>query len=107
MAVPLEHLTLHRMAAQGSYLLLTLQISWDEFPAYAEAVVALVGGRMGERIDSGGERVWKFERKGLDYWITWDDLDPGVSIEPCHRGAADGIEEIRERLTKERSKPSG
>jgi len=106
MSVPLEHLTLHRMAAQGNYLLLTLRISWDEFPAYAEAVVALVGGRMGERINSGGERVWKFERKGLDYWITWDDLDPGVSIEPCNREAADVIEAIREVLLCARSEAS-
>jgi len=95
---PFERLTLHPMASGQSSLLLTLRISWDEFPAYAETVVALIGGRLGTRADAGGERVWCFERGGLNYWITWDDLDPGVSIEPCDAAAGAAMEELRETL---------
>ena len=57
-SLPLEHLTLHPMASGQSALLLTSQISWEGFPAYAETVVALIGGRLGTRADGGGERVW-------------------------------------------------
>jgi hypothetical protein len=95
---PLEFLTLHPMASGQSSLLLTGKISWEEFPAYAECVVALIGGRLGTRADGGGERVWCVERGGLNYWITWDDLDPGVSIEPCDAAAGAAIEEIRDLL---------
>jgi hypothetical protein len=100
--LPLEFLTLHPMASGGSCILLTERISWDEFPDYAEAIVRLTGGHLGERIDSGGERVWRFDRNGLGYWITWDDLDPGVSIEPCDQVAGAEIEAIRDMLLRAR-----
>lgn len=93
--LPLEQLRLLPMASGWEYLLLTERVSWDDFPAYAEAVVARIGGRLGDRIDSGGQRVWRVDWQGLGYWITWDDLDPGVSIEPCDRVAGERIGEIR------------
>lgn len=98
MSVPLDHLTLHKTELPPS----DRSDSWDEFPAYADAVVGLIGGRLGQRIDSGGERVWKFDRKGLDSWLTWDHLDPGVSIEPCNKDAGAGIEAIRDVLLRAR-----
>ena len=102
MSVPLEHLTLHQMASGVNALLLTERISWDEFPEYAAAVVGLIGGRLGPPIDSGGERVWRFDRNGLGYWITWDDMDPGVTIEPCDQIAGAEIEAIRDVLLRSR-----
>jgi hypothetical protein len=102
MSVPLEHLSIHRMASGENCLLLTEQISWDEYPDYADAIVRLIGGSLGERIDSGGERVWRFDRAGLGYWITWDDMDPGVSIEPCNPQAGAELEAIRDVLLRAR-----
>lgn len=88
------------MPAGGSCILLTERISWDEFPDYAEGVVARIGGRMLTRNDGGGERVWAFAWGGLEFWVTWDDMDPGVSIEPCGKEAAAALERLLELLRK-------
>lgn len=100
--LPLEGLQLHPMASGQRCLLLSYRVSWEGFPDYAEAIASLIGARLGRRIDSGGERVWRLDRDGLNYWITWDDLDPGVSIEPCDAEAGASMETLLELLLRAR-----
>ena len=90
------------MASGQQSLRLTAAIGWNAFPDYAEAVVALLGGKFTSRADSGDERVWTFERGGAQYWISFEDYSGEASIEPRDAVAGAAMEELRATLVKSR-----
>jgi len=93
-ALPLELLRFDTMASGQRALALTGKMSWDGFPEFAEALVALLGGKITLRSDSGDERVWTFERKGSRYWVSFEDLSGEASIEPRDEAAGAAMEDI-------------
>lgn len=83
------------MASGERSLRLTETIGWNEFPDYAQAVVALLRGTITTRSDGGDERVWTFERKGAQYWVSFEEYSGETSIEPRDSVAGAAMEEIR------------
>lgn len=97
-SIPLEVLELEPMASGNRSLRLSTRVTWEEFASYAPAVVRLLGGSIIDRADSAPERVWTVVVSGHRFWIAFDDLALGVSLE-AQDGAADTlIPTIREKL---------
>jgi hypothetical protein len=97
-ALPMEALRVERMANGWSSLLLTEQVAWEDFPAYAEAIAPLIGARLGQRVDGPDIRMRSL-RLGLRwYWIMFDDFPLGVTIEPRHARASRRIQAIYNAL---------
>jgi len=58
------------MASGHQSLRLTQRVAWEEFPKYAQAVSAFLGGAIVRRADSAVERVWTATIGGGSFWIT-------------------------------------
>jgi hypothetical protein len=61
-------------------------------------VVALLGGTITGRADSGDERVWTFDRGGATFWISFEDYSGEASIEPRDPVAGAALEDLRSVL---------
>lgn len=99
-AVPLELLVEEPMASGATSLRLTRQVSWEEFPDYVEQLIELLDGSIDERVDTAVERVVAVTILGRPFWISLDDFDLGVSLDPRDPGAAGLIPELRRRLMR-------
>jgi hypothetical protein len=96
--LPLDVLELEPMASGHRSLRLTRDVSWEEFDAYATAVVSALGGDITSRADSPAERVWSVTIDGAPFWLGFDDFGLGASLDPCDASADALIVGIRERL---------
>ena len=56
--MPLELLTVTKMASGNDSPELTQHVSWAEFPPYATEIVRMLGGKPISKADSAVERVW-------------------------------------------------
>jgi hypothetical protein len=92
------------MASGQRSLRLTRDVSWEAFEAYAEGVVAALGGTIAHRADSPAERVWSVTIDGASFWLSFDAFGLGVSLDPCDADADALIVAIRERLMSIRPK---
>lgn len=99
-ALPLEVLELEPMAGDNSRLRLTRVITWAKFASYAESLVRVLGGEVVERADSPDEGAWTAVIHGQRFWINFDDLALGVSLDPCDDEAAARIDGIRAGLVR-------
>jgi hypothetical protein len=96
--VPLERLSIERMANGWSCILLTERIGYDEFPAYAKAIASMLGGSLGPPVDAPDIRMRSL-RQGLRwYWIVLDDFPLGVTIEPRSRRASRRVQQLHDTL---------
>jgi hypothetical protein len=98
--LPLNVLELEPMASGHRSLRLTRDVRWEDFPAYAEAVVVALGGEVTSRADAPAERVWSVTIAGAAFWISFDDFGLGVSLDARDAQADAAIEGIRERLAR-------
>jgi hypothetical protein len=98
--LPLDVLELEPMASGHRSLRLTRDVSWEEFDAYATAVVAALRGNIARPADSPVERVWSVTIDGASFWLSFDDFGLGVSLDPCDPDADARIDGIRERLAR-------
>lgn len=105
--VPLEILEPEPMASGETSLRLTRAVSWEEFPAYAEAVVGVLDGSITGKADSAAERVREITIDGHGFWLGFDDFGLGVSICPRDSAAGELIPALRDRLLAWREQPSG
>jgi len=96
--IPLEILRLEPMASGEQSLRLSSQVTWEAFPSYAHAVVAALGGMVEDRADSAPERMWTVKIQSERFWISFDDLALGVSLDPQNADASRLIPALRETL---------
>jgi len=102
--LPLDVLAIEPMASGHRSLRLTRAVGWEEFEAYATAVVAALGGTIEHRADSPAERVWSVTIDGASFWLSFDDFGLGVSLDSCDAAADARIDGILERLAQHRPK---
>lgn len=81
MDLTLERLEIRPMASGNGSLLLTEQVGWESFPAYAEALLRVLGGTVETRADGPVERIWTVRILGQPFWLAYDDYPAGVSLD--------------------------
>ena len=91
------------MASGDSSLLLTDRLDWEAFPAYANAVLRVLGGTVVERADGPAERVWTVSIGDGLFWLAHDEV--GVSLDSKNAGSSALIPSIQQTLLKYRSDP--
>ena len=72
---------INTMASGNLSLLITEDVSWESFPAQAQQFVARFKGRALEQIDTPVERTWIVLIKGLPFWLTFEDVPLGMSLD--------------------------
>ncbi len=78
---PFDALQLTRMASGHACLDLSERVTWDCFPELASAVLSRIGGRVIDRADSVGVRVWNVEVGGCVLRLVFDDYPVMASLE--------------------------
>jgi hypothetical protein len=80
-SLPLDRLTVEAMASGHQSLRFTEQVDWDDFPRYAKALPAVLGGSIDDASGSPVERVWTVTIRGASFWLSFDDFRLGVSLD--------------------------
>ena len=101
--LPLERLVVQRMASGDDSLVLTDQVDYDSFPAYAEALLLCVEGTVLNRIDGPDQRVWTVRIAGQLFWLAYEDYPHGVTLESKDSAASAVIPAIRQTLLRHRA----
>ena len=101
-SLQLEELKIDSMASGDSCLLLTTRIDWDNFVAYANALVRLLGAKVESRSRNVVDHLWTVTLYGEEFWLVFDDFPFGVSLEPQNSSASALIPGIRETLIRYR-----
>ena len=69
------------MASGNLSLLITEDVSWESFPEHAQRFTDRFGGKVTDRIDTPVERVWTVTIKGCEFWLSFEDLPWGMSLD--------------------------
>lgn len=69
------------MASGNLSLLITEDVSWESFPDQAQSFIDRFGGKVIERIDTPVERMWTVTIKGCKFWLSFEDLPWGMSLD--------------------------
>jgi hypothetical protein len=66
-------------------LLLTEQVTWEQFPAYAEQVMKTIGASVRRKTDGIEMRIWSLEIVDSNCCLNlvWEDYPLAVSLESC------------------------
>jgi hypothetical protein len=96
--IPLERLEIETMASGNESLRLTDRVGWEDFPRYAELVIASLGGTIVNRADGPDERVWTAIVQNCTFWISFDELVFGVSLDSQNAEASRLIPGVRRTL---------
>jgi hypothetical protein len=101
---PLELLTVESMASGHRSLRLTDQVSWEDFPRYAKALLGVLDGSIDGEADSPVERVWTVTIRGASFWLSFDDFGLGVSLDARNAEASSLIPVVRDDLVSYRAR---
>ncbi len=70
----------NKMASGNLSLTISEDVSWERFPARADAFLRQVGGSVTHKAESPVERVWEVTVYGQRFWLAYDDL-LGISLD--------------------------
>ena len=76
------------MASGGKCIVLESHISYHSFPDAAERWARTLGLTILERGDGVSERVWTCVTEGYEFWLSYDDWFPTISLEPRNAASA-------------------
>ena len=89
------------MASGRLSLLITENVSWESFPERAQQFVNRFDARVLKRIDTPVERMWVVLIKWRLFWLAFDDLPLGMSLDSMNRLCNPVIREIYKILKAE------
>jgi hypothetical protein len=71
------------MASGGLALVLEPASTWEQFSALSKKWAARLNARqISEPIVGFGECVWEVQIAGGEFWITYDDFQENIQLEP-------------------------
>lgn len=95
-----EILKINKMASGHLCLDITENISWEDFPIYAENLIKFLGGKIISKVDGPDIRIWDVNINKKDYRLTFDDYPLMVALESSDNEADIEIKRVRASLLK-------
>ena len=89
------------MASGNLSLLITEDVTWESFPQQAQEFVDRFNGRVLKRMDTPVERMWIVLIRWRPFWLTFDDLPWGLSLDSMNRFCNSVVREIYASLQGE------
>lgn len=86
----LEALKIEKTASGKLSLFLTEDVSWETFPKQAKEFLKLVGGIKLKSITGPDVRMWIVLIKYRPFFLVFDDLPWGMSLDPM-KGSSDKV----------------
>lgn len=95
-----EILNINRMASGHLCLDITENMTWEDFPIYAENLLKFLGGKIISKTDGPDIRIWDVSINKNNYRLTFDDYPLMVALESSDNEADSEIKGIRESLLR-------
>jgi hypothetical protein len=76
---------LQKMASGNLSVFITDDVSYESFPELAQLFLARFGGRVIKKFDGPIERIWVVLVRWRPFFLTFDDLPWGLTLEALHR----------------------
>lgn len=76
------------------------EITWDDFPEYAERLLSLVEGEIQEKTDAFDIRIWEVKIKTELFRLVFDDFPMMISLESLSDQGDKIIRKIQINLSK-------
>ncbi len=70
------------MASGSLCVVLQEEASWDSFGQDASEWIKRIGAKLICKADTVDERVWVIEYSGIPFWISYDDFQSSITLEP-------------------------
>jgi hypothetical protein len=86
------------MASGSLYIVLQEEASWDSFDQDASKWIKRIGAKLINKADSVDERVWEVEYSGIPFWISYDDFQSSITLEPKLEVPDSTIEQIATQI---------
>lgn len=93
-----DALALTTMASGNLCLNLSENVSWESFPAYADALLERVGGTTVARMDAVDIRIWDVVIGGATMHLVFDDFPWMVSLESRDGRGDDVLRQVHAQL---------
>ncbi len=87
----------NKMASGNPSLTISEDVSWESFPARADAFLRQVGGSITHKADSSAEHVWEVTVHGQRFWLAYDDW-LGMSLDSTSELCNDTVLKLQEEL---------
>ena len=106
-ALPLDVLKIERAKSGERILILTESVEWDDFHAYASAVVEEWGGEIVGTTDESSRRAVAVVIEKQQFWLTLDDFPRVVTLHAMSEAATEAVPGLRAilRQRKGRARP--
>lgn len=87
------------MASGGIALVLEPEAAWEDFPGYAKKWAERLGAKqVSEPVITFDECLLEVQVDGGRFWITYDDFQSSIQLEPRDKKYNDIVLSIRKRL---------
>lgn len=96
--LPLDAFGVSRMASGHLCLRLSEEVTWENFPDYADALVAQIGGRIVQQEDGVEVRLWVLDIDGISLRLVLDDYPNEVCLEASDEHGDRAIQALELRL---------
>lgn len=94
----LEILKICKMASGNFSLEMTEQVSWKNFPYFAEEFISLFSGSIVSKADTVDARVWDVIINDKKFWLAFQDFPVMISLDAQDETGNEEIIEIQEML---------
>ena len=90
---------IQKMASGGLALVLEPRSKWSQFPKYSEKWIKKLNGHaLGKPVISADECLVEVRIDNGDFWITYDDFQSSIQLEPKDIKYNDIILSLQKRL---------
>jgi len=86
-----SELTIEKMHSGRSCLNLTSNVSWEDFPEYAEFILRLLKGAVISKSDGADVRIWEVVIGDENFFLAFDDFPTMITLESKSRQGDDRI----------------
>jgi hypothetical protein len=94
-----DDLFLETMASGHLCLRLSTKVTWEEFPRFAEQLLAVVGGRVVNKTDAADVRIWEIAFHDRALRLVFDDYPAAVSFEAADPAGDAFLRELKQKLS--------
>ena len=96
----LDALGLQGMASGHRCLNLSECVSWEEFPDYAQELLAFMHGSKVSAVDGPDVRLWQVQVEGTGLRLVYDDYPQMVSLESDSDAGDRLLQQLDSRLSR-------
>lgn len=94
----LESLALEKVFSGNLSLNLTAQVSWEDFPDFAEKFISLIDGKVVEQIRAIDMHLWRVKVGECMLDLVFDDYPLMVTLESADRDGDALLERVHQKL---------